>query len=160
MKKIRRSNRSGACHSMPFSTTSPANWSARSVLLTGIYIMWISYPLFFSHQQASLFSYTNEWVLRGTFRVCRAFKELMLSVTIRYLPRRWALIWIKATKIADISEVNNPLGSPRRKPHSRSPEWYTPKPVPAPPFEPSVKSQIPTSPICHQPRHHHLVKVP
>jgi hypothetical protein len=87
-EKIRRTNRCMPCHSMPFFTVSPANWSACSSPLTplcdGIHIMWISYSLFFSHQQASLISYTNEWVLRVTFRVCRAFKELMLSVTIRY----------------------------------------------------------------------------
>jgi hypothetical protein len=42
-----------------------------------LHIMWILYPLFFSHQQASLISYTNEW---ATFRLCRAFHEFMISV--------------------------------------------------------------------------------
>jgi hypothetical protein len=50
---------------MPFSTASPANWSARS--LPPYPYMWISYPFFFSHQQASLISYTNKWVPGATF---------------------------------------------------------------------------------------------
>jgi hypothetical protein len=62
---------------------APANWSALLLPLTptcvGIDIIWISYPLFFSHQQVSLISYTNVWVLKATFRVCRAFKELVLG---------------------------------------------------------------------------------
>jgi hypothetical protein len=71
--------RTYACHSMSFSTASPAIWSARSLPFTptcdGIYIVQISYSLFFSHQQAFLISNTKEWVLGATLRVCRAFTK-------------------------------------------------------------------------------------
>jgi hypothetical protein len=42
---------------------------------------------------------------------------------------RRAHIWIKATKIADISEVKTPHGSIRQKLNLRPSEWYTPKSV-------------------------------
>jgi hypothetical protein len=102
--------------------------------------MWINFILTFLQPPTGLLDFIYEWVLGATFPVCRAFKELMLSVMIRYLPGRRALIWIKATKIADISEVNTPFGSLWRKLDSRLPERYTPKSVAAPPFEPSVKN--------------------
>jgi hypothetical protein len=76
----------------PFLASFPYMWST-------------SYSLFFSHQQGNRppwFHIPMSDSLSNPSRVCSAFEELKLSVTIRYLPGRRALIWIKATKIADV----------------------------------------------------------